>query len=313
MQGSAAVGTYGVAYKVMENLTFFPALLAGLILPLLSRAFSSDGARFREIADSTFRVFTIIAIPIVLGGVFFAEPVIMIVSGSGFQDSVPVLRLLIVSLAFIFSEVFQHVAHRWEPSESPDEGPACHSNREYFHEPDPYPEVFVSRRGDDIACDGSARGPFDRFVGIPNASVPAFHSKRYEDSAVDGYHGGDPVVYASVPVCRFRISFRVCLLGVPLVSESRIECRGCWFVLEALGKGISPRGRGVVGSRTSTRPGAVRFGFFNRKECRLMFSEPSWDRVVDTSGFHRSSVSPISAVRLRRFLRKERSRGIMMI
>lgn len=102
MQGSAAVGTYGVAYKVMENLTFFPALLAGLILPLLSRAFSSDSARFREIADSTFRVFTIIAIPIVLGGVFFAEPVIMIVSGSGFQDSVPVLRLLIVSLAFIF-------------------------------------------------------------------------------------------------------------------------------------------------------------------------------------------------------------------
>jgi O-antigen/teichoic acid export membrane protein len=102
MKGSAAVGTYSVAYKVMENLTFFPALLAGLILPLLSKALSVDRSRFRGIADTTFRVFTIIAIPLVLGGVFFSEQVISIVSGSGFQESVPVLELLIVSLAFIF-------------------------------------------------------------------------------------------------------------------------------------------------------------------------------------------------------------------
>jgi len=102
IKGSAAVGTYSVAYKVMENLTFFPALLAGLILPLLSRALSVDRNRFRDIADTTFRVFSIIAIPIVLGGVFFSEQIIAIVSGSGFQDSVPVLELLILSLIFIF-------------------------------------------------------------------------------------------------------------------------------------------------------------------------------------------------------------------
>lgn len=102
MKGSAAVGTYSVAYKVMENLTFFPALLAGLILPLLSKALSVDRSRFRDIADTTFRVFAIIAIPLVLGGVFFSKQIIPIVSGSGFQESVPVLELLIVSLAFIF-------------------------------------------------------------------------------------------------------------------------------------------------------------------------------------------------------------------
>ncbi|NTW15773.1 MAG: flippase [Candidatus Moranbacteria bacterium] len=102
LKGSSAVGTYGVAYKVMENLTFFPALLAGLILPLLSRALSVDKEAFRGIADTTFRVFTIIAAPIVLGGLFFSDQVIGIVSGSGFEDSVPVLELLIISLAFIF-------------------------------------------------------------------------------------------------------------------------------------------------------------------------------------------------------------------
>lgn len=102
MKGSSAVGTYSVAYKVMENLTFFPALLAGLILPLLSKALSVDRKRFTEIADTTFRVFSIIAAPLVLGGVFFSSQIIAIVSGSGFLDAVPVLRLLIVSLLFIF-------------------------------------------------------------------------------------------------------------------------------------------------------------------------------------------------------------------
>lgn len=102
LKGSAAVGTYSVAYKVMENLTFFPALLAGLILPLLSKALSVDRNRFSAIADTTFRVFSIIAIPIVLGGVYFSAQIISIVSGSGFQDAVPVLNLLIVSLLFIF-------------------------------------------------------------------------------------------------------------------------------------------------------------------------------------------------------------------
>jgi O-antigen/teichoic acid export membrane protein len=102
IKGSAAVGIYSVAYKVMENLTFFPALLAGLILPLLSKALSVDRNRFREIADTTFRVFVIIAIPIVLGGVSFSSQIIAIVSGSGFEESVSVLELLIVSLAFIF-------------------------------------------------------------------------------------------------------------------------------------------------------------------------------------------------------------------
>ncbi|NTW13853.1 MAG: flippase [Candidatus Moranbacteria bacterium] len=102
IKGSAAVGTYSVAYKVMENLTFFPALLAGLILPLLSRALSVDRNKFQIIADTTFRVFSIIAIPIVLSGVFFSDRIISIVSGNGFQDAVPVLEILLVSLIFIF-------------------------------------------------------------------------------------------------------------------------------------------------------------------------------------------------------------------
>jgi len=102
IQGSAAVGVYGVAYKVMENLTFFPAMLAGLILPILSRHIFSNRKQFTEIADTTFRVFSIIVLPLVIGGAFLSSDIIAIVSGSGFEEAVPVLEILMLSLAFIF-------------------------------------------------------------------------------------------------------------------------------------------------------------------------------------------------------------------
>ncbi len=102
IQGSAAVGIYGVAYKVMENLTFFPAMLAGLLLPILSRHIFTKREAFIDIADTTFRVFVIIVLPIVLGGAFLSSDIIAIVSGSGFEEAVPVLQMLMVSLAFIF-------------------------------------------------------------------------------------------------------------------------------------------------------------------------------------------------------------------
>lgn len=102
LQSNAHVGIYNVAYKVMENLIFFPAMLAGLILPLLSRFIFTQRERFVEIADKTFKVFFIVIVPIVSATWFLASDIIAIVSGAGFQESVIVLRILIFALAFIF-------------------------------------------------------------------------------------------------------------------------------------------------------------------------------------------------------------------
>ncbi len=102
LQSNAHVGIYNVAYKIMENLIFFPAMLAGLILPLLSRFIFTQRDRFEEIADKTFKVFFLIIIPIIIGTWFLAPDIITIVSGSEFQESIPVLRILIFALGFIF-------------------------------------------------------------------------------------------------------------------------------------------------------------------------------------------------------------------
>lgn len=102
MQTSADVGIYNVAYKIIENLTFFPAMLAGLILPLLSRFIYTDRKRFESIADNTFKVFLVLVVPLVVGAWFLAPDIVRIISGDGFLESVPVLRVLIFSLGFIF-------------------------------------------------------------------------------------------------------------------------------------------------------------------------------------------------------------------
>lgn len=102
LQTSSHVGIYNVAYKVMENLIFFPAMLAGLILPLLSRFIYTNRKHFEEIANKTFKVFVIIVVPIVIGTWFLSGDIIRIVSGDAFLESVPVLQILIFALGCIF-------------------------------------------------------------------------------------------------------------------------------------------------------------------------------------------------------------------
>lgn len=102
MQSNADVGIYNVAYKIMENLIFFPSMLAGLILPLLSRFIFTQRTHFEEIANKTFKVFLLIVVPIIIGTWFLAPRIIAIISGSAFESSVPVLRILIFALGCIF-------------------------------------------------------------------------------------------------------------------------------------------------------------------------------------------------------------------
>lgn len=101
-QSQAEVGIYNVAYKIIENLVFFPAMLVGLILPLLSRYIYTNRAYFEEIAGKTSKVFLVLITPLVVGTWFLAPEIVHIISGGDFAESVPVLRVLILALACIF-------------------------------------------------------------------------------------------------------------------------------------------------------------------------------------------------------------------
>ncbi len=102
LRDSSEVGIYNVAYKVIENITFFPTMIIGLILPIMSGNIFHNKERFQEISDKTFKVFVILVVPLIIITLFLADGIVGVISGSGFSESVGVLKVLVFALAFIF-------------------------------------------------------------------------------------------------------------------------------------------------------------------------------------------------------------------
>jgi len=102
LKTNAEVGIYNAAYKVIENISYFPAMIVGLIFPMFSRHVFSDKKQFTYLANETLRVFMILIVPIVIGTLFLSSGIIHLIGGAAFAQSANTLRILIFALAFIF-------------------------------------------------------------------------------------------------------------------------------------------------------------------------------------------------------------------
>lgn len=97
-----AVGIYGAAYKVLENLVTFAAIFSGIMLPVLVRGVKSDKKLFKEMYQRGIDVVAIFMAPLVVGTLFLAEPIIVLFGDAEFAMSAGVLRVLIFAVAAIF-------------------------------------------------------------------------------------------------------------------------------------------------------------------------------------------------------------------
>jgi O-antigen/teichoic acid export membrane protein len=102
MKTSADVGVYNVAYKVLESIVFFPAMFIGLVMPIMARYIFHERSKFELVADKTFKVFFIFAVPLLVGLSFLSRDVIKLIGGAGFSESAGVLRILAWALVFVF-------------------------------------------------------------------------------------------------------------------------------------------------------------------------------------------------------------------
>jgi len=97
------VGIYGAAYKILEVLIAFPALFMGLVSPVLAQTYSEGNKeRFQKIFQKAFDFLSLISWPMVLGTIFLAKPIMILIAGKDFIPSVPVLQILIVATGIIF-------------------------------------------------------------------------------------------------------------------------------------------------------------------------------------------------------------------
>lgn len=98
----ADVGIYNIAYKVLEGAIFFPAMFVGLIMPLLSKFAFSNRNQFKKIFQKTLDILVVFIVPIVIGLLLLALPIVVLIGGKEFAVSAPVLQILSLAIGLIF-------------------------------------------------------------------------------------------------------------------------------------------------------------------------------------------------------------------
>lgn len=96
------LGWWSVPYKITFAFQFIPSALAASIYPVMSSLTITDPAKIGELFTKAWRYLFVIIFPLSFGLSAVAEPVIVALYGRSFLPSVPVLRLLLLSLIFSY-------------------------------------------------------------------------------------------------------------------------------------------------------------------------------------------------------------------
>lgn len=98
----AAVGIYGVAYKIAFAFQFLPMAFAAAVYPAMSEYYHSDRERLGQLFGATLKYLLVVALPLAFGIAAIAKPAVLTVYGEPFLGSVLPLQILMISLIFAF-------------------------------------------------------------------------------------------------------------------------------------------------------------------------------------------------------------------
>lgn len=109
-RAQSEVGLYGAAYKVLDVLTVLPIMFMGLVLPLLSRAWSAgERDEFNRLLQRAFDFLALLALPLVAGTWAVGRDLMVLVTSPAFAESGRLLGVLILAAgAVFFGSMFGH-------------------------------------------------------------------------------------------------------------------------------------------------------------------------------------------------------------
>ena len=113
----ASVGYFAGANKIVRlTISFFSSLTLVMIPKINQLSDNENREEYIELIDKSLNFAVTFGLPISIGMMFLAEPLILILSGDNFQNSVPVIRIMspivfIVALAQVFVQLILSV-HR---------------------------------------------------------------------------------------------------------------------------------------------------------------------------------------------------------
>jgi len=113
VKSQAEVGVYGAAYRVIDvviTVPFMSFMFAGLVLPIITAEWARQRTeKFKSIMQRSFDAMAVLAVPLVVGAQFTAEPLMKLVAGDDFGASGGALRVLSAAAAAIFlGSAFTH-------------------------------------------------------------------------------------------------------------------------------------------------------------------------------------------------------------
>ena len=102
-RGADALGQYVAALRLYEAFTIIPAVLLLSGYPLMARYDRDDSAGYYEIARWSYKLLAIFALPVALGFVVLAEPIMRLFYGAPYTPAATALVILMWSLFFSFT------------------------------------------------------------------------------------------------------------------------------------------------------------------------------------------------------------------
>lgn len=98
----AEVGWYGLAYRIVESLLFFPAMFGGLLLPNVSALISRNAGRAKALLEQSLRFVAVAAAFTGVALVMLARPTVEFLSGEQFEPAASLLQVLAGALVIMF-------------------------------------------------------------------------------------------------------------------------------------------------------------------------------------------------------------------
>ena len=101
--GYTETGLYTAAYKFFDLLAFFPAVVSHALYPLFTTLMAEGKrAELREIVEKYLRFMIAAALPVAVGGMIMARPIVTLLAGEEFTGAAPVLAVLVWAPAVLF-------------------------------------------------------------------------------------------------------------------------------------------------------------------------------------------------------------------
>ena len=103
IQGSAATGFYGAAYRIILALVFIPTAINLAVFPVMSILHTKSKDSLQILTERYFKYMLIVGIPIGISITILAPEIIIFLYGKAYANSILIFQILIWALVFIFA------------------------------------------------------------------------------------------------------------------------------------------------------------------------------------------------------------------